>query len=155
MNKLALAACALGGVIVGVSGDATNCGKPGDHFNATNVTISPDPPVQGSPALLLAQGTVDEVITGGAASLTVYLNNFPLYNAAATTCGNTTITLPLGMGSIDIDGFQCPTTVGEQQNVTMSLTLPTGIPTGTYTVLLSGQDQGKANVFCMNGTFNE
>lgn len=95
----------------------SDCSVKGSEFVMANASVVPDPPVQGSPALLLAEGVVNSVITGGAATLAVELSGFPLYQAGATTCGNTTITLPLQMGLINIAGLDCPTQAQQAQNV--------------------------------------
>lgn len=152
---MSLRKCIAAAALAAVGGIATDCSTAPSHYKLSNLTILPDPPVQGSPALMAAMGTVDEAVTGGKSSLSVYLDNFNIYQAAATTCGNTTINLPLGMGTILIDNFACPTTAAEAQNVSMSLTLPSGIPSGTYNIILTALDQNSAPVYCLNATFNE
>lgn len=132
-----------------------DCSTKGSSFTVSNITVTPDPPVPGSAAVLLAQGTVSAAVTGGVTQLDVLLNQFPLYQANANTCGDTTITLPLDVGVIQIAGLTCPAAAGEAQNVSLTVTLPKGIPHGTYTLLLNGADAAKAPVFCLNATFKE
>jgi hypothetical protein len=134
----------------------SDCTLPGaSQYKLVNATTTPDPPVQGSPALVLAYGSTTSVVTAGAGLLSVALDGVPLYSTAATTCGNTSITLPLGFGEIDIFSLACPSVVGALTDIGLSLTLPAGIPSGLYTVILSAADQNKAPVYCLNMTFSE
>lgn len=145
------AACAVASAAAVIS----SCSKPGAHFTYASGSVTPDPPVQGSTCLVAATGTVDEAVTGGKSSLSVSLDGIGLYTAPATTCGNTSITLPLGFGQINIASLACPTAPGATENLFISLAFPSGIPSGAYQVLYSAADQAGAPVLCLNMSFTE
>jgi hypothetical protein len=122
-------------------------------MNLTSVTLGPDPPVLGSPAYLNATGVAAESVTNGTVVLDVFLDGIQLYTNSAPTCGSTTITLPLGFGSITINSVPCPTPPASTQNVSVSLILPAGAPSGDYQVIFNSTDQGNAPLYCINASF--
>jgi hypothetical protein len=121
----------------------------------TNGSIVPDPPVQGSTAYFNSTGIVNEVVTGGAVAMAVLLDGVQLYTNNANSCGQTIISLPLGFGTITVNSLACPTTAMSQQNISIGVLVPSGIPSGTYQIYFNATDQNNANLYCINTTFNE
>lgn len=106
-------------------------------------------------AMVTASGMINEAVTGGNVVLDVLLDGIQLYTNNANTCGNTTIELPLGFGTITIDSLACPAASGSTQNLSISLILPSGIPSGDYTVLFNATDQNSGPLYCLNASFTE
>jgi len=101
-------------------GALSDCGSPGFTFGS--MAIFPDPPLPGAPASLNASGTLTmAAVTGGNISVSVLYFGVGLFGGQATTCGNTTIELPLDVGVIDVWGFQdCPSAANSQQTINMT-----------------------------------
>ena len=100
-------------------GDLSDCGSPGFTFGS--MAIFPDPPLPGAAASLNASGTLTAAVSGGNISVTVLYYGVGLFAGSASTCGNTTIELPLDAGQIDVWGFQnCPATANSQQTINMT-----------------------------------
>jgi hypothetical protein len=100
-------------------GDLSDCGSPGFTFGT--MAIFPDPPLPGAAASLNASGTLTAAVSGGNISVTVLYYGVGLFAGSASTCGNTTIELPLDAGQIDVWGFQnCPATANSQQTINMT-----------------------------------
>ena len=132
----------------------SDCGSP--HFKASSLAIFPDPPVPGQACGMNVAGTVDELVSNGTIQMSVVYIGIPLYSAPAAVCGNTTIELPLGAGTIILDGFQqCPTAANSLQTLNMSLTLPTITPPGPYENYLNASAQAGNWLYCLNISFTE
>lgn len=67
-------------------------------------------------------------------------------------CGQSTFSLPLGFGSITINGAACPVAAGAF-GLGFELTLPTAAPAGNYQVQFTGADQNSASLFCIDTKF--
>lgn len=133
----------------------SSCADNTFHLNFTSTTMVPDPPVQGSTAFVNASGIVNEMVSNGTISMYVLLDGVQLYTNNANTCGQTVISLPLGFGTITINSLTCPTKPNTQQNISIGVLVPSGIPSGTYTVIFNATDQNNNNLYCLNATFNE
>lgn len=134
---------------------ATDCGDSTFHLNFTTTSLVPDPPVQGSTAYLNASGIVNEAVTNGTVDMYVLLDGVELYTNNANTCGQTVIELPLGFGTITVNSLNCPVKANTVQNISIGVLVPSGIPSGTFTVIFNATDQNNNNLYCLNGTFNE
>jgi hypothetical protein len=147
----------LAALVGAASGVVTDCGSPG--YKISSLTIGPDPPTPGGLARLDCAGTVTAPagVSGGSIAMTVFYLGIPLYSAPpATTCGNTTIQLPLGAGTIVIGAFQsCPVAAGQAADVNVTVSLPTTIPQGPYEIIWNATDQSNNPLYCLNASFTE
>ena len=80
----------------------------------------------------------------------------PLFQGAFNTCGATNISLPLGAGTIAIASLNCPTVAGKVGSLTLNVTvaIPAGVPSGSYEVTLSANDQANKLAYCADATFS-
>jgi hypothetical protein len=121
----------------------------------TSAVMVPDPPVLGSQAYVNISGPINEVVTNGTVVIDVALDGVQLYTNNAATCGTTTIALPLGFGTINVQALACPAASGSVQNISVGVLVPTGVPSGLYTIIFNATDQANNNLFCFNATFSE
>jgi hypothetical protein len=110
--------------------------------------------LQGQAITLLGNGTIDEVVTAGQARATVLLNGNPLFGAPVSTCGLTNVPLPMGLGTVEIAGLECPTTVNGPISLRVALTLPAIAPPGSYTLQLDASDENSDKAFCAQAQFS-
>lgn len=99
--------------------------------------------------------TPSQVVTGGAATLSVLYSGIPLFQGAFNTCGATNISLPLGVGTVDIVSLACPTVAGKVGGMTLNVTvaIPPGVPPGGYEVILNAADQETKPAYCADAQF--
>lgn len=73
-----------------------------------------------------------------------------LFQGSFTTCGNTSVALPLGVGTLGVDSLVCPTVAGKAGGMTINITvlIPTGVPPGAYEVQLTANDQASKLAYC-------
>jgi hypothetical protein len=88
-------------------------------------------------------------VSGGNFDLTVAIDGMSVYTTQGSACGHTDISLPMGMGSVGIDGLPCPVAKGTTVHVAASLTLPDAVPAGNYDVKVTATGdagvQGEGN----------
>ena len=129
-----------------------DCGSGGITLSGLN--LFPTAPTKGAPANLYANGTMTEVVSAGKIALAVYLDGVNLYSTQCSICGASKISLPLGLGSINMDGLTCPTAVGNTENIRMNLNLPAAVPSGNYNISMIGiAATSNSNVFCVDAQF--
>jgi hypothetical protein len=122
----------------------------------SSLVLTPTTPVAGQPVNLLGTGTLSAAVTGGSGVLNVLYMGVPLYQSAFTTCGNTSIALPLGVGTVDIDSLVCPTVAGKAGSLSfnVTVTLPKDVPTGSYEITFTADDQNSKAAYCVDAQFN-
>ena len=106
------------------------------------MTLTPDPPVPGQGAQWLAKSAAGPKhdVSGGTGTLVAELDGIPLYSSPpVNACGSTLLTLPLGTGVMNVTSFPCsataPVTAGTPVSTTMTLTLGTSIPSGSFSII--------------------
>ncbi|KAJ3153122.1 Phosphatidylglycerol/phosphatidylinositol transfer protein [Geranomyces variabilis] len=117
----------------------TNCGSAGDAFHLTSLDFLPNPPVSGKPITVHLVGSLDKAIAVGAsADVTVSLGFFPVINKHIDICdtlAKANISCPVAVGPVDI---------------TETMTLPAGIPSGTYTIKLNANNADSSALGCFS-----
>lgn len=63
------------------------------------------------------------------------LHQVPLFNHQGLTCGESVVQLPLGVGTVTIDGLACPIAAGGKMALNVGLTLPAAVPSVHATLL--------------------
>jgi hypothetical protein len=129
----------------------TSCGSSSDHAQLKDVTYTPNPPVLGKPLEITVTGTSDEEVTGGDVQFTVGAFGKQLLQKDLNVCGDSTIDLPLGMGSIDVHGLTCPQAKGDF-TLHQSVKLPAFDPASTATVHVVAKDQSSNQLLCLDLT---
>lgn len=97
-----------------------------------------------------------QVVTSGTGIIDVTYLTVPLFQGVFNTCGASNISLPLGVGQIDILALPCPTVSGGKNSMTiqMNVTIPAGVPGGAYEIILTSDDQDKKSAFCIDITLS-
>lgn len=118
-------------------GRARASGIPSDHFQVTNIVISPDNPQAGDTLTLVLSGTVDETVSSGSVSLSFLWGHIAVAQKDMPLCD--------GLGTL---GVKCPLAPGPLQTKS-SFVLPQDIPSGSYTAKLRAVDQNGEEVVCV------
>lgn len=134
--------------------NATDCGGPKDADIAfAAFDFDPTQPVRGEPLVVCANGSVagrvQHGITGGDGTVSVTLNGLPLFSGPFKTCGQTSISLPLGLGSVAIQSMSCPAPGGSDVAIVANLTIPSIAPPGQYEAKLTASDQNGGMAYCL------
>jgi len=129
----ALALLALPAVSGQVTIPLTNCGTSADHITITSATANVWPPVPGQALDLNLAGSTDEDITGGTYEAKVSVDFLPILDKTGNI--SDLVKLPILKGSTTI---------------TKSVTLPAGIPAGTYVdIQVTADDQNGSELVCV------
>lgn len=103
---------------------------------------------------LVGTGTVQEAVdTTAVYNLAVNYGGMPLYTHQGPACGNTTVSLPLNVGTVNIDGLTCPVSSGGAINMEVQVNLPSIVPSGAYAIHIRG-DNGADEIFCIYAQFD-
>eukprot|EP01121_Diplochlamys_sp_Union-15-3_P009592 TRINITY_DN2615_c0_g1_i1.p1 TRINITY_DN2615_c0_g1~~TRINITY_DN2615_c0_g1_i1.p1 ORF type:complete len:146 (-),score=32.73 TRINITY_DN2615_c0_g1_i1:98-535(-) len=117
-----------------------SCGTSSDHFQPTNVVMSPYPAVAGTNVTTHATGAQDETVTGGSWTTTVYLGVLPVETYKGPACEL-------------IPGCPCPCKSGHY-TTSLTLAVPSFALTDTYTGKFTAVDQNGAQLVCIEYTFD-
>jgi hypothetical protein len=130
-----------------------DCASTSSVGHITAVTIAPNPPQLGSQTNFTGTGTLNSDVSDGQTTITATFSGLPIpvNPATVSVCGSSTVKLPLNLGSIVVQGLDCPATKGP---VTISelITVPTIAPLGTYTAQLTSVNQDGDELFCVDTT---
>lgn len=137
-----------------VTGQATwkDCGKPGGHGKISKIDIVPSQPVKGSEFSINGEGTIDEQITSGKYTMSIHLNNIPVFSHTGDGCSPETVKLPLGMGTVDYGGLKCPTGPGAV-DIGLKVTVGKLAPNGKYSATTTAVDSAGNQVLCAEVDF--
>lgn len=127
-----------------------DCSDSSYHGKVKDIKITPNPPVLGKPISVEATGSLDEGVSGGQYELKIK-KLITILDHKDNVCGNSTIKLPLGMGSITVVGLTCPTKAG---TVTLGqdMTISESAPSGTIDIDLTAKDAKGGNLVCVSVT---
>jgi hypothetical protein len=78
----------------------------------------------------------------------VSLGSLPLFTGKFNTCGVTSISLPLGFGSIFVSSANCPVAPSGAFLVNVSVALTSNILSGAFDVILLAIDQADNMAYC-------
>jgi hypothetical protein len=107
------------------------------HYTITSMTAVTWPPTKGNPVNITANGTLDETITGGTYSAKATYEGFPLPSSSGDL--STIKAVPWAAGVFEFD-YVFP--------------IPSSAPSGKYWAQLSGVDQSKSLLFCIQLSFS-
>lgn len=134
------------------SAKITQCGdktKAGILFD--DLEISPLAPKRGKPVVFSGHGQFKEDLNSADFKLHVMLGGQQVFGHTGKLCGDTHIPLPLGLGHIDVHGFQCPVKSGSSSALKVDVNLPIIAPSGNYEIkLLSGDGNSEDSLMCVH-----
>ena len=87
-----------------------NCTQSTYGATITQLNYSPNPPILGENTSLTVNGIIksETVKQGSNFTLTAKYGNVEVMHGSYHLCGNSTIELPDGFGTIKLIGIQCP-----------------------------------------------
>jgi len=143
-----------------------DCTPPSAPAKIENVTLIPDPPSTGTNHIITI-GYLSETVTASTYYLDVKLGGSNIVNRVHSMCGNDSFKLPLGLGSVQVEGLTCPegpgqvrlvqtlNLLGSLSNMIQKLAshfhvdpIPE-IPLETVSVSFNSTDQNNGPLFCL------
>jgi len=118
-----------------------NCGTSNDHVDINSIVVTPYPPQVGNNITVTAMGTSNEMIVSGSVNVELSFDMVVLLNQSFDLCSlisSFNIKCPIGKG---------PLAFKVDQN------LPSDLPTGDYTAIVTGEDQANQELFCLSLSF--
>lgn len=125
-----------------------DCSDSSYHGKVKDIKITPNPPVLGKPISVVAEGTIDEDVSGGQYELKIK-KFITILDHKDNVCGDSTIKLPLGMGTITVKGLTCPQKAGAI-SLGQEMTISNSAPNGAITIALTAKDSKSGNLLCIN-----
>ena len=89
----------------------SDCTVPIAPTSNRQITFDPPVPVSGENLIQLT-GDVNIPVSGGSCPTTMTWNGVPILNDSFSVCGNSTIGLPINLGTLYVQALDCPTTEG-------------------------------------------
>ena len=129
----------------------TNCTKSTDGAYIEKVTWSPNPPILGENFTVSATGQVktETVRYGSNYTVTMKYGSVQVLKGTYPLCGESTIVLPLNLGTITLDGLNCPQAPGVPVTLSETVFLPSDSPLGSYSAKLVASDQSRQELLCI------
>jgi hypothetical protein len=110
-----------------------DCTDPSSPTADRTMTFDPAVPVKGSDNYVFLRGQLLESVAGGACQTTVTWNGVPVLNDSFDVCGNQTVGLPLNLGTLLVDGLDCPQSAGAM-DIEIIAQLSVLAPPGAYSI---------------------
>jgi len=86
----------------------SDCTQPSSPTSNRDMTFVPAVPVKGEENFVYLTGDLEATVSGGNCDFSVVWNGLPILNDGFNACGNSTITLPLSLGILNINALDCP-----------------------------------------------
>ncbi|GLD91885.1 hypothetical protein PINS_up000418 [Pythium insidiosum] len=114
------------------------------------LVITPKAPKRGKPIVFYGNGDVKHEFDAASFKLAVRLAGEHIFGHEGKMCGETHVPLPLGLGHIDVHGFNCPMKQGKFSDLKVDVNLPVIAPSGNYEIeLLAGDGKTEDSLFCV------
>ena len=135
MVSKTLFACFALAAAASASGPAVfkSCSGSSAIVQSPTVTFEPSTPVRGEDFTVTLAGDNSVVINGGSCAITAKYSGLTVLSKKIDVCGDTTLALPLGLGSLDIEGLSCPEKAGHVA-IKQTSKFPPAAPSGQYEV---------------------
>lgn len=122
----------------------TNCGLETDAITLHSFTLSPDPPVAGSPLTATFDFTANaEILEGAWVEVTVKLGFISLLTKTIDLCDEGED------GVLKDTGISCPIAAGDYV-LTKNVDIPAEIPPATFTIETRGYTYLDEDMFCVD-----
>lgn len=138
---------------LGSSAKIMQCGdKAKSMVVFDTLQITPDAPKRGKPVSFFGNGEIKKNFDIAEFKLDVRLAGERVFSHKGKICGETHVPLPLGLGHIDVHGFNCPVTAGKFSDLKVDVNLPKIAPAGNYEIdLVAGDSDAAADdLFCVH-----
>lgn len=136
------------------SASISQCGdKDTAIISFDELDITPKAPKRGKPVMFFGKGMVKKSFDSANFKMTVKLGGAQVYTHSGVMCGNTHVPLPLGLGHIDVHGFDCPMKQGKFDGLKVDVNLPVIAPAGNYEIQLTSggsADSMDDSLFCVH-----
>lgn len=134
------------------SAKISQCGdKDKAIISFDDLDIFPKSPKRGKPITFSGKGNSKQDFESASFKLVVKLAGEQVFGHSGKLCGDTHVPLPLGLGHIDVHGFQCPVKQGKPSDLKVDVNLPIIAPSGNYEIqFTSSGANGGESIFCVN-----
>ncbi|CAI5746198.1 unnamed protein product [Peronospora destructor] len=133
------------------SAKITQCGdKSSAIIDFAHLEVTPTSPQRGQPVSFFGNGNAKKDVVSANFKLGVKLAGTQVFGHTGKLCGDTHVPLPLGLGHIDVHGFDCPVTKGKLTDLKVDVNLPIISPAGNYEIILTSDDESNTPLFCVN-----
>jgi len=85
-----------------------DCTDPSSPTAERTMTFDPAVPRKGADNMIYLRGQLLADVASGACATTVTWNGVPVLNDSFDVCGNQTVGLPLNLGTLFVNGLDCP-----------------------------------------------
>merc|ERR1712072_1197610 len=128
----------------------SDCSGGNMHVKNVDVNFNGGKPVTLGEALsVVANGNLDETVTGGQYSFAAKLGFIPVAKHTDTVCGTTSFSV-IGIGKVTVHGLDCAGTKAGPLKIEIDMNLPKVAPDATIDIKVQGADSSKAGLFCVD-----
>ena len=138
---------------VGGSASFSNCGTASDKGKITSGVISPNPIVKGQNIKLTGSGQLLESVTAGTYTVTITYNGLTILSHTHSLCGDDSFPLPLGLGTVKVQGIPCPSKPGPV-TITQIIPYPLSAPAGAIKAHVTAKDSANQQLMCFDLNMN-
>ncbi|KAG7399238.1 Senescence-specific cysteine protease sag12 [Phytophthora boehmeriae] len=133
------------------SAKITQCGDVSSAIiDFEHLEVTPSSPQRGQPVVFFGNGNSKQDFESATFKLGVKLAGTQVFGHSGKLCGDTHVPLPLGLGHIDVHGFNCPMKKGKFSDLKVDVNLPIIAPAGNYEIQLTSDDGSNTQLFCVN-----
>merc|ERR1711937_245690 len=103
----------------------------------------------GEPLSVIANGDVDESVTGGQYTFSAKAGFIPVAKHTDTVCGTTFFNV-LAIGKVTVHGVDCAGTKAGPVKIEIDMNLPKIAPDASVDIKVQGADSSKGGLFCVD-----
>jgi len=126
----------------------TDCGDSSTHGHIKSVT--PDELTIGSKTMIAGKGSLNEAMQDVTYTVDAKVGWIKLFSHTGDACRPSTISLPEGLGEIDMKGFKCPISPGDAE-LDLDVSLSSNVPArlARLTIDLTAKSSTGDKAICM------
>jgi len=130
------------------------CGDDTYKAHVDTVTSKPDPPQKATNNTIAGVGATDVAVSGGTYEISLKVDGIKLLDKKGDFCKPSSITLPLGSGSMYFPGLPCPATSGQAITLNIFVSLNKSAPKGKTETVLKATSTDGTPLLCVDVKFD-